>query len=170
MGEQVIAVVQDRADAAGETLALAFADRILWRQDAVTSAGRQVTCAFAQPQRVRPGDQLTLQSGDRVAIVAPHEDLIAVSGGDLLRMAWHLGGRRAPCQVDGDRLLILPEPGIEAMLGEFGAKLDPVRAAFVPECVAQGAVSVHHFGTSHARGDEPDDDDEEPPARAEHPV
>jgi urease accessory protein len=166
MGDEVIAVVRDAGTASGETLGLAFAERMLWRQDGVTSTGRQVTCALSQPQRVRPGDGLRLRSGDLIGVVAQPEDLIAVSGGDLLSMALHLGSRRAPCQIDGARLLILPEPGLEPMLKDFGARLDPVRAAFVPECVAQSGVSVHHFGTSHDRGGEPDGEDDDKPALA----
>lgn len=168
MGELVIARLPESGAAAAETLALTFAERMLWRQDGVTSTGRKVTCALAQPQRVRPGDHLKLQSGDVIAVAAAPEHLIAVTGGDLLRMAWHLGSRRAPCQIDGARLLILPEPAIEPMLRSFGATLAPVHAAFAPECVAQGAVSVHHFGASHPRDSEPDDD--ELAAGADHPV
>lgn len=170
MSEKSTAILKGVAlppDASSDTVALRFADRTLWRQSLVTAQGRHVDLDLAQPVRVVPGDAVRLASGDAVRVEAMAEDLVAVRAGDLMRLAWHLGHRRAPCQISEDHLLILPEPATEALLQGLGATLVRVRAPFCPDCVgsaAGGGTSVHHHGTSHPKGAAAEDDDDEPPA------
>ena len=47
----------------------------------------------------------------------------------LVRLAWHLGNRHLPVQVEADRLLIREDHVIEAMLRGLGATVDPRRGA-----------------------------------------
>lgn len=169
MTDKATAVLKGAAappDAGEDAVDLRFADRVLWRQSLMTALGRKVDLDLPQPVRVAPGDAIGLASGAAVRVRAAAEDLVAIRGGDMPLLAWHVGNRRAPCQMAGDHLLILPEPAIEAALQDLGAALTRVHAPFRPDCVAPATAagaSVHHHGTSHPKGTAPEEDDDEPP-------
>jgi urease accessory protein len=91
-----------------------------------------------------------LSDGTRVQVVAAEEDLIQITG-DLPRLAWHIGNRHTPCQIEADRLLIRRDPVIEAMLVRQGATLRPVSEPFTPEGGAYGIGRT--MGHSHGPGD-----------------
>lgn len=91
-----------------------------------------------------------LSDGTRVQVCAAEEDLIQITG-DLPRLAWHIGNRHTPCQIEQDRLLIRRDPVIEAMLLKQGATLSPVMEPFTPEGGAYGIGRT--MGHSHGPGD-----------------
>ena len=66
--------------------------------------------------------------------------------GDLTRLAWHIGNRHMPCQIEANRLLIQRDHVIRAMLETLGATLAEVEEAFTPEGGAYGHGRTH----SHA--------------------
>ena len=71
------------------------------------------------------------------------EALIAISGGDLVRMAWHIGNRHTPCQIEPDRLLIQTNHVMQDMLEKLGASTENVTAPFTPEGGAYGHGRTH---------------------------
>ncbi len=89
------------------------------------------------------GDALLLDDGRLVEIVAAEEDLIEVTGPELARLAWHVGNRHAPCQVEPGRLLIRADPVLRAMLTGLGASLRDLRGPFAPEGGAYGHGRTH---------------------------
>ena len=91
-----------------------------------------------------------LSDGTRVQVIAAEEDLIQVTG-NLPRLAWHIGNRHTPCQIEQDRLLIRRDPVIEAMLVKQGATLRAVSEPFTPEGGAYGIGRT--MGHSHGPGD-----------------
>jgi urease accessory protein len=97
-----------------------------------------------------------LSDGTRVQVCAAEEDLIQITG-DLPRLAWHIGNRHTPCQIEQDRLLIRRDPVIEAMLLKQGATLSPVMEPFTPEGGAYGIGRT--MGHSHGPGDHSHDQD-----------
>jgi urease accessory protein len=78
-----------------------------------------------------------LSDGTRVQVVAAEEDLVEITG-DLPRLAWHIGNRHTPCQIETTRLLIRRDHVIEAMLRQQGATLAHVMEPFTPEGGAYG--------------------------------
>jgi urease accessory protein len=99
---------------------------------------------LAETATLRDGDGLMLDDGRIVRVEAAAEDLAAItapSGAALMRIAWHLGNRHCPTQLDGDRLLIRRDHVLEAMAEGLGGTVVHVGAAFDPE---GGAYGGHH--------------------------
>lgn len=95
-----------------------------------------------------------LSDGTRVQVIAAEEDLIQITG-NLPRLAWHIGNRHTPCQIEDDRLLIRRDHVIEAMLRQQGATLTPVMEPFTPEGGAYGlgrTMSHAHGPGDHTHG------------------
>lgn len=100
-----------------------------------------------------------LSDGTRVQVVAAPEALVEITG-DLPRLAWHIGNRHTPCQIEPGRLLIRRDHVIEAMLIQQGATLRTVSEPFTPEGGAYGLGRTmgHDHGPvpdhtlSHAHG------------------
>jgi urease accessory protein len=84
-----------------------------------------------------------------LAVKAAPEALIEVtapSAKQLMRLAWHLGNRHLPAQIEAERILIRDDHVIAAMLAGLGARLRPLQAPFNPE---RGA---YHDSRDHAHG------------------
>ncbi len=99
---------------------------------------------------IRDGDGLLLDDGRMVAVKASAEPLLAVGASDpvqLARLAWHLGNRHLPVQIEGDRLLVRADDGTEALLARLGATATPLSATFEPE--GDGPGHPHGHGDDH---------------------
>ena len=83
----------------------------------------------------------------RTIQVLPAEELLVSITGDLNRLAWHIGNRHTPCQIEVGRLLIRRDHVLEAMLARLGASLAFVSEPFTPEGGAYGMGRT--MGHSH---------------------
>ncbi|MGR6429984.1 urease accessory protein UreE [Rhizobium sp. PAMB 3174] len=99
------------------------------------------------------GDMLLTDGGSYIRIVAEQEDLYEVTARNtlhLMEIAWHLGNRHLPAQIDEDRILIGRDHVIRAMLEGLGANVREVCEAFQP---VRGAYHAHgghgHGGHAH---------------------
>ncbi len=126
---------------------LDYGARFLRRKRLRTDCGIFFLADLAQTTSLDEGDALELSDGRCVAIRAAQEDLLEVRG-DLALLAWHIGNRHTPCQVEGDRLLIQRDPVIAHMLEHLGAVVRPAHEVFTPEGGAYGHGRTH----SHAHG------------------
>lgn len=136
-----------------ETCKLTYEDRFFRRRKLATTDGLTILADFEHATSLEHGDALELSDGRLVEIVAAPEDLLAVMGPDLARLAWHIGNRHTPCQVQPDRLLIRNDPVIAHMLEHLGAVLAPTREPFTPEGGAYGHGRTHaheHGHSAHA--------------------
>jgi urease accessory protein len=101
---------------------------------------------------LRHGDGLVLEDARIVAVEAAPEPLLEVRAADphhLLRLAWHLGNRHLPAQIEAERILIRPDHVIAEMLRGLGGSVADVSEPFDPE---GGAYASHdHSGHDHAR-------------------
>lgn len=100
---------------------------------------------------LRQGDGLVLDDGRIVEVKAAPEPLMEVRSADphhLLRLAWHLGNRHLPAQIEAVRILIRPDHVIADMLRGLGAQVRQVSEPFDPE---GGAYSSDgHSGHDHS--------------------
>lgn len=135
-----------------EACALTYDERFLRRKKLTLASGRAFVVDLAQTTSLNDGDALELDTGECIAIEAAAEPLLQVEGQDLARLAWHIGNRHTPCQVEGMRLLIQNDPVIAHMLEHLGAQLREVVEPFNPEGGAYGHGRTHsheHGQTSH---------------------
>src|ERR1700755_2887332 len=90
---------------------------------------------LVEPVVLHTGDGLRLEEGGFVEVKRAEEDLGEVRGRDpasFARVAWHLGNRHLPAQIDADRILIRDDHVIVDMLKGLGAAVRKRRAAFDP--------------------------------------
>lgn len=135
-----------------ETCALNYDERFLRRKRLTTDSGTNFLVDLAQTTSLDDGDALELNNGRLIQITASAEDLYAVTGTNLVQLAWHIGNRHTPCQILTDHLLIQADPVIGHMLEHLGAKVEPVSAPFTPEGGAYGHGRTHsheHVATAH---------------------
>ncbi len=130
---------------------LGYDDRFLRRKVIGTEGGRRLLVNLARTTSLDHGDAFVLEDGGLIGIHAAREPLFAVTG-DLLRLAWHIGNRHTPCQLEPARLVIQRDPVIGHMLSHLGATLSEVEEPFTPEGGAYGLGRTHaheHGTTAH---------------------
>lgn len=133
--------------------ALTYEDRFFRRKKLTVADGWSFVADFERTISLNEGDALELSDGRLVEIIAAPEDLLAVTGDNLPRLAWHIGNRHTPCQIAGDRLLIQNDPVIAHMLDHLGARTTQIMAPFTPEGGAYGHGRTHaheHGHSAHA--------------------
>jgi urease accessory protein len=136
--------------AAHDRVSLDYDARLIRRKRLTTEGGRSFMVDL--PKLVNLDDHwgFELTDGTRVQVVPAPEDLVEITG-DLPRLAWHIGNRHTPCQIQPGRLLIRRDHVIEAMLRQQGATLALVRGPFSPEGGAYGHGRT--MGHSHGAQD-----------------
>lgn len=98
------------------------------------------------------GDLLVLEGGGYIRIVAAPEALYEIRPRDplhLVELAWHLGNRHLPAQIETSRILISRDPVIRAMLEGLGAAVADVSEPFQPLRGAYHAAGGHDHGHHH---------------------
>lgn len=140
----------DAAVAAFDRLVLDAQDRHMRRKLMTTEKGLEILVDLPRPVYCAEGDQLQLDDGRHVAVSAAEEDLYEVRGAgpaQVVSLAWQLGNRHLPAQLEWDRILIKRDPVIKDMLLKLKATVTDIRSPFNP---AQGAYAAHGpFGHDH---------------------
>ena len=135
-----------REEARG-TVTLAYDDRHRRRLRLVSDAGEPFLLDLLRAELLAEGDGLALSDGGWLVVKAAPEALIEVTAPSpalLMRLAWHIGNRHLPAQIEAERILVRDDHVIAAMLAGLGATLRPVRAAFTPEGGAYDAAPHNH--------------------------
>lgn len=146
-----------------DVVVLGYDERFLRRKRLVTVHGEGFLVDLAETTNITHGDCFRLSDGRLIEVIPAEEKLLQVTG-DLPRLAWHIGNRHTPCQIDADRLLIREDHVLEAMLRQLGATVTRVSEPFTPEGGAYGHGRtmghdhghhghVHHHG-SHSHADD----------------
>jgi len=130
---------------ADDSVTLDYAGRILRRKRLVSDSGLSFLVDLPQATALNHGDAFQLGDGRLVRVAAAKEALYAVYG-DLARLAWHVGNRHTPCQIEADRLLIQRDHVLRDMLSGLGARVDEIEAPFTPEGGAYGHGRTHAHG------------------------
>ena len=134
---------------AADRIALDFAARFLRRKKLVADGGLAFLVDLPQTTDVPSGAAFLLEDGRAVAVEAAVEPLLRITGPDLTRIAWHIGNRHTPCQIETDHLLIGRDPVLRDMLGHLGASVAEVDAPFMPEGGAYGVGRTHGHAHDH---------------------
>ncbi|WP_172293648.1 urease accessory protein UreE [Pseudoruegeria sp. HB172150] len=161
-----------------DTVVLTYDARLLRRKKLRTAQGIAFLADLSEAVSLGHGDAFELEDGRLVEIAAAEEELLAVTG-DLPRLAWHVGNRHTPCQIETDRLLIQRDHVLAKMLAGLGAVVAEVMEPFTPEGGAyghgrtmghshgpedahdhgHGHSHVHHHGATIHIDDEEDEDE-----------
>jgi urease accessory protein len=123
---------------AAAVVTLSYDERFLRRKRLMTDSGEPLMVDLAQTTNLDPGGALETDDGRRVEVRAADEPVVRVTGPNLARLAWHIGNRHTPCEVQGDHLVIRQDHVLEAMLEGLGANLTRVIGPFRPEGGAYG--------------------------------
>ncbi|MDG4894512.1 urease accessory protein UreE [Mesorhizobium sp. WSM4976] len=126
-------------------------ERHLRRRAIETVGGDKVLVDLPEPVALDNGDRLVLEDGRQLEIVAAPEEVYDIRARDavhLSELAWHIGNRHLAAAIEPDRILILRDHVIKAMLEGLGAKVSEVSLPFSP---VRGAYSGHghDYGHSH---------------------
>jgi urease accessory protein len=143
-------VSHDRSQPAFARIVLAHDDRHIRRKVLVLETGARVLVDLPQATALADGDRLALEDGRHVEVIAANEELLEIRAGDgqqLTVLAWHIGNRHLPAQIEADRILIGRDHVIAEMLKGLGAQVADVVAPFTPE---RGAYSGHAHASGHA--------------------
>ena len=139
-----------RGSAVGEQtdrrVTLNYDDRFLRRKRLKADDGFAFLVDLSETTSLNQGDAFLTADGGDIEVIAADEDLVEVTGHDLVRLAWHIGNRHTPCQVEPNRLLIQRDHVMLDMLAKLGATVREVREPFTPEGGAYGHGRTH----SHA--------------------
>ena len=132
------------------TVTLAYEDRYRRRVRLATDAGLPVLLDLPQAEVLGDGDALALEGGGFVAVKAAPEDLVEVTAAapeQLARIAWHIGNRHVPAEIQAQRIRIRDDHVIVAMVEGLGADVRRIRAPFTPE---GGAYTGDHHQDGRA--------------------
>lgn len=155
MHQDIARAVVPAADAtdASDAVVLDYDARFLRRKVINTRAGNRVLVDLPQTTSLGDGDILGTDGGELIVVIAAPESLLRVTGDHLAQLAWHIGNRHTPCQIEFDHLLIQNDPVIAHMLRHLGADLVEVEAPFTPEGGAYGHGRTHSHEHGHTAHD-----------------
>ena len=126
------------ADLAGrerDTLVLTAEERRWARRRVTTTAGRTLALALPTGSVLAPGAVLYVGADWFVVVECAAEPCFAVtpaSREEALRVAFEVGNRHVNLALDGERLLVPDDPGLDILLNRMGVRYERVRAVFAP--------------------------------------
>jgi urease accessory protein len=121
---------------AADRIVLNFDERYRRRLRYVAIGGTAFLLDLPRATVLKDGDGLRLEDGRIVCVEASPEDLLEITAPNaatLMGLAWHIGNRHLPAQLEPTRILIRTDAVIENMLRGLGATINPTHAPFTPE-------------------------------------
>ena len=118
-------------------------ERHIRRKRITLQHGDEVFVDFEKPVKLEHGDKLVLDDGRMAQVIAAQEDLMEIRVRNiehLMQLAWHIGNRHLPAQIEAARILIRRDRIIRHMLETLGATVTDVSEPFHPE---HGAYHGH---------------------------
>lgn len=144
---------------AADHVALDYEARFLRRKKLTSAGGIVFLVDLAEVTNLTGGEAFVLGDGRLVEVRPGVEPCLSVTG-DLTRLAWHIGNRHTPCQIEPMRLVIRQDHVLKAMLLQLGAKVTETIEPFRPEggAYGMGRTMGHdhgpqdHGGFGHSHG------------------
>ena len=145
------------ASTADDVITLDYEGRFLRRKRLITDNGHAFLVELPETVSLSPTDGFVLEDGRIIAIRPKPEPLLKITHSHLPRIAWHIGNRHTPCQIEQDYLLIRQDHVLEDMLRLLGADIEKLEAAFTPEggAYGQGRTHSHDHGPSPVQSHDP---------------
>ena len=140
-------------ETAHDTLTLPYEARHRRRTRLRTDRGDWILLDLPEATVMRDGDGILLESGGWVLVRAARETLAEITCDDperLTKIAWHLGNRHLPTQIEADRLRIREDHVITEMVGILGGVVHIIEAPFDPEGGAYEPQRHPSRGPDHA--------------------
>ncbi|MEL7127247.1 MAG: urease accessory protein UreE [Pseudomonadota bacterium] len=131
-------------------VSLTYEDRFLRRKVLTLASGTQLLVDLPQTTSLDHGGALITGDEAEIEVQAAPEPLLEVTGDSLHRIAWHIGNRHTPCQIEAHRLLIQRDHVMADMLARIGATTREVTEPFTPEGGAYGHGRTHGHDHSHS--------------------
>lgn len=127
---------------------LDYEGRFLRRRVVTLTDGRALLVDLPKTTSLDHGGVLITPEGE-ILVETALEPLLEITAPDLTRIAWHVGNRHTPCQIEAGRLLIQPDHVIADMLARLGATTREVLEPFTPEGGAYGHGRTHSHDHDH---------------------
>lgn len=124
--------------------------RFLRRKKLTTEAGWDFVVDLEHTTSLDHGDALETADARLIEVRAAPEEVLVITGDNLPRLAWHIGNRHTPCQIESDRLLIQNDPVIKHMLEHLDATIVEATEPFTPEGGAYGHGRTHSHEHGHS--------------------
>lgn len=143
---------QGQWSGADDFIALDYEARFLRRKRLETAAGLSFLVDLPEVTNLTGGEAFALDNGRKVELRCALEPVLVITG-DLARLAWHIGNRHTPCQIEPGRLVIRQDHVLDAMLKGLGASVERRMEPFRPESGAYGAgrtMGHEHGGHGHS--------------------
>ena len=135
--------LSDSLGQATDSITLDAQDRSIRRKLIKTDSGKDVLVDLPLTAYFEDGDHLELDDGTYLEICAAEEDLYEITGSSpahISQLAWHIGNRHLPAQIEYNRILIKRDHIIKAMLVGLHATVIETRDQFEP---LHGAYHAH---------------------------
>ena len=135
--------LSDTSGQAADKITLDAQDRSIRRKLIKTDGGIEVLVDLPLTAYFEDGDHLMLDDGSYIEVTAADEDLYEITGSSpahVAQLAWHIGNRHLPAQIEYNRILIKRDHIIKAMLIGLHATVNEVREQFDP---LHGAYHAH---------------------------
>jgi urease accessory protein len=123
------------------TVTLDFEARHRRRIRLTLDEGGDILLDLPEAVAMADGDGLQLNDGRWVKIQAALEPIVEITHRDptqFARLAWHLGNRHLPAEIQARALRIRPDHVIEQMMRSLGAEVVTGQGVFQPEGGAYG--------------------------------
>jgi urease accessory protein len=146
--EQIVAT----APAVDDTLTLPFEVRQKSRFKTLLDSGRELVVRLPRGSHVLDGTLLATSEGLVIRVRAALETLSVVEATDpllLTRVAYHLGNRHVPLQIELGRLSYLHDHVLDDMVHQLGLHVVVRQGPFEPEQGAYGGHAGGHGGHHH---------------------
>jgi urease accessory protein len=148
VSHSVIRAAEPKDRVPHDIVTLDYDQRFLRRKVLISVHDIRFLVDLSETISLEHGDCFDIGDGKLIEVIAAEEPLLVVTG-DLVRLAWHIGNRHTPCQIEGERLLIRRDKVIGDMLRLLGAELTEVLEPFTPEGGAYGMGRTHGHDHSH---------------------
>jgi urease accessory protein len=131
--DQDTAVIIDR-------VALTWEQRYKSRQKLVTRQGREIALALPTGTRLQAGDLLPTADGC-IAVELAVEDVLRICPRSLQEaafVAYHIGNRHLPLEIDAETLKTPYDAGLESYLVQLGLAVERMPLPFTPVSALSG--------------------------------
>jgi urease accessory protein len=136
-----------------DLVVLDHAERHLRRRVLTAVHDDRILVDLPEATRLHSGDVLVLDDGRLLEVIAAEEYLLDIRAYDaelLARLAWHIGNRHIPAQIEETRILIQRDHVIAGMLRQLGAYVVEISEPFEPE----GGAYAHGHNDAHDHHDD----------------